>query len=218
VALQTVDLNHHVSYRLPISGQGFGSGNGTPAAARPEEKVNSVEAFDVMIWPRRLAIDPGATIIQEGSGMPEKIDDLIPSAKDIQKQTALREAEKAEQYARRLAAAEAEKRALIDRLSKPSGLTEDEKVKLAATVIQRAVRNGLTEVQVYRFPNTLCTDNGRAINQQEPGWEKTLTGIAQEIFKLWSDYLKPRGYRIRYQIVDFPGGVPGDIGIVIAWD
>jgi hypothetical protein len=171
-----------------------------------------------MIWPRRLAIDPGATIIQEGSGMPEKIDDLIPSAKDIQKQTALREAEKAEQYARRLAAAEAEKRALIDRLSKPSGLTEDEKVKLAATVIQRAVRNGLTEVQVYRFPNTLCTDNGRAINQQEPGWEKTLTGIAQEIFKLWSDYLKPRGYRIRYQIVDFPGGVPGDIGIVIAWD
>ena len=36
--------------------------------------------------------------------MPEKIDDLIPSAKDIQKQTALHEAEKAEQYARRLAA------------------------------------------------------------------------------------------------------------------
>ena len=149
--------------------------------------------------------------------MPEKIDDLIPSAKDIQKQTALREAEKAEQYARRLAAAEAEKRALIDRLSKPSGLTEDEKVKLASTVIQRAVRNGLTEVQVYRFPHTLCTDNGRAINQQEPGWDKTLTGIAQEIFQLWSDYLKPRGYRIRYQIVDFPGGVPGDISITIAW-
>ncbi len=79
------------------------------------------------------------------------------------------------------------------------------------------MRNGLTEVQVYRFPNTLCTDNGRAINQQEPGWEKTLTGIAQEIFKLCSDYLKPRGYRIRDQIVDFPGGMPGDIGIVIAW-
>ena len=97
------------------------------------------------------------------------------------------------------------KRALIERLSKPSGLTEDEKVKLASTVIQRAVRNGLTEVQVYRFPNSLCTDNGRAINQQEPGWEKTLTGIAQEIFQLWSDYLKPRGYRIRYQVVRFSG-------------
>ena len=150
--------------------------------------------------------------------MPEKIDDLLPTAKEAQKQIAIKEAEKADQYTRALAAAEAEKRALIEKLSKPSGLTEDEKVKLASSVIQRAVRNGLTEVQVYRFPNTLCTDKGRAINQQEPGWEKTLTGIAQEIFQLWSDYLKPRGYRIRYQIVDFPGGVPGDIGIVIALD
>ena len=96
-------------------------------------------------------------------------------------------------------------------------MTEDEKVELASTVIQRAVRNGLTEVQVYRFPNSLCTDNGRAINQHEPGWEKTLTGIAQEIFQLWSDYLKPRGYRIGYQVIDFPDGMPGDIGITIAW-
>ncbi len=149
--------------------------------------------------------------------MHEKIDDLLPTAKEIQRQAALQEAEKAEEYARLLAAAEAEKRKMIEKLSKPSGLTEDEKVKLASTVIQRAVRNGLTEVQVYRFPHTLCTDNGRAINQQEPGWEKTLTGIAHEIFQLWSDYLKPRGYRIRYHIIDFPGGVPGDIGIVIVW-
>ena len=149
--------------------------------------------------------------------MPQNLEDMIPQAKEIQKQAALKEAEKADQYARSLAAAEAEKRALIEKLSKPSGLSEDDKIRLASSVIQRAVRNGLTEVQVYRFPNSLCTDNGRAINQQEPGWEKTLTGIAQEIFQLWFDYLKPRGYRIRYQIVDFSGGMPGDIGIVIAW-
>ena len=147
-----------------------------------------------------------------------KIDDLIPSAKEIQKQAALKEAAKAEEHAKRQAAAEAEKQALIDRLHKPSGLTEDEKVQLASTVIQRAVRNGLTEVQVYRFPNSLCTDKGRAINQMEKGWEKTLTGIPKEIFQLWSDYLQPRGYRIRYQIIDFPGGMPGDIGVTISWD
>src|SRR5262245_37301076 len=150
--------------------------------------------------------------------MPAKIDDLIPSAKDIQKQAALKEAEKAEQQAKREAAAEAEKQKLIDKLSKPSGLSEDQKVKLAATVIQRAVRNGLTEVQVYRFPNTLCTDRGRAINQMEKGWEQTLTGIPKEIYQLWSDYLQPRGYRIRYQIIDFPGGMPGDIAITLSWD
>jgi hypothetical protein len=149
--------------------------------------------------------------------MPVNIDDLLPNAKEIQKRAAIQDAEKADQHAQRLAAAEAEKRALIERLSKPSGLSEEEKVKLASTVIQRAVRNGLAEVQVYRFPNSLCTDSGRAINQQEPGWDKTLRGIPLEIFQLWSDYLKPRGYRIKYQIVDFPGGMPGDISITLAW-
>src|SRR5215813_1486582 len=146
-----------------------------------------------------------------------KMDDLLPTANEILKQAALKEAEKAGEAARRAAAAEEEKRQLIERLSKPSGKSEEEKVKLAATVIQRAVRNGLTEVQVYRFPNTLCTDRGRAINQREKGWEKTLTGIPLEIYRLWSDYLQPRGYRILYQIIDFPGGMPGDISIVLSW-
>jgi len=150
--------------------------------------------------------------------MPANIDDLIPNATQIQKEAALKEAEKAEEYTRLAAAVEAEKRALIERLSRPSGKSEEEKVQLASTVIQRAVRNGLTEVLVYRFPNSLCTDKGRAINQLEAGWEKTLSGIPKEIYQLWSDYLQPRGYRIRYQIVDFPGGVPGDISITISWD
>jgi hypothetical protein len=145
------------------------------------------------------------------------IDDLIPNAIQIRKEAALKEAEAADQHARMAAAADAEKRALIERLSQPSGKSEAEKVQLAATIIQRAVRNGSTEVQVYRFPNSLCTDRGRAINQQEKGWEKTLTGIPGEIFQLWSDYLQPRGYRIGYQTIDYPDGLPGDIAITISW-
>ena len=149
--------------------------------------------------------------------MPDSIDDLIPNATQIRKEAALKEAERADEFARVTAAAEAEKRALIERLTRPSGKSEAEKIQLASTIIQRAVRNGLTEVQVYRFPNTLCTDKGRAISQQEKGWENTLTGIPKEIFQLWTDYLKPRGYRIGYQVIEYPGGVPGDIGVTIAW-
>jgi hypothetical protein len=149
--------------------------------------------------------------------MVENIDQLLPTAKEIQKQAALKEAEKAEEQARAVAAAEAEKRALTDQLSKPSGLSEDEKIKLASTIIQRAVRNGLHEVQVYRFPNVLCTDRGRAINQREAGWEKTLTGIPKEIYQLWQDHLRSRGYKIAYQVIDFPGGMPGDIGVTLSW-
>ena len=149
--------------------------------------------------------------------MLERIDDLLPTAREIQRQAALKEAEKAEQQARATAAADAEKKTLIETLGKPSGLSEREKVKLASSVIQRAVRNSLTEVLLYRFPNILCTDKGRAINQHEAGWERTLTGIPREIFQLWNDHLKSRGYRISYQTIDFTGGMPGDIGITISW-
>src|SRR3954470_11262855 len=149
--------------------------------------------------------------------MPDSIDDLIPNATRIRQEAALREAEKADEYFRVAAAAEAATRALIVRLAKPSGKSDGEKIELASTIIRPWVRNGLTEVLVYRFPNSLCTDRGRAINQQEAGWENTLTGIPKEIFQLWTDYLKPRGYRISYQIIDYPGGVPGDIAVTIAW-
>ena len=66
-------------------------------------------------------------------------------------------------------------------------------------------------MQVYRFPHTLCTDNGRAINQAEEGWEKTLTGVPKEIYELWKRQLRSRGYHIRYEIIDYPGGMPGDV-------
>jgi hypothetical protein len=79
------------------------------------------------------------------------------------------------------------------------------------------VANGLTEVLVYRFPNQLCTDRGRAINQQEAGWETTLTGLPKEMYEFWKRQLQPLGYKIRFQIVDFPGGMPGDVGITLRW-
>ena len=81
----------------------------------------------------------------------------------------------------------------------------------------KPVHNGLTEVRVGQFPNILCTDQGRAINQGEPGWENTLTGIPKEIYQLWRDYLQPRGYKLHYQIIEFPGGMPGDVGITLSW-
>ena len=142
---------------------------------------------------------------------------LVPSAKAMMQQIALAEAQKASDEMRRSAQEEAEKKALIERLSKPSGLSDEEVMKKAAAIIERAAKNGLTEVQVYRFPNTLCTDRGRAINQQEPGWETTLTGIPKEIYEFWHRQLRPLGYKMRVQIVDFSGGVPGDIGMSLKW-
>jgi hypothetical protein len=146
-----------------------------------------------------------------------KPDELLPSAKEVMAKIALAEAEEAEKQAKLHAEADAEKKALIDQLTKPSGVSDEEAIRRGMKIIERAMKNRLTEVQVYRFPNQLCTDKGRAINQQEPGWEKTLTGVPKEIYQLWNKYFRPRGYKLRVQIVDFPGGMPGDIAMTLSW-
>jgi hypothetical protein len=144
--------------------------------------------------------------------------ELLPSARQAMERLALAEAEKASEALREKARADAEKKALLDRLSKGSGISEEEALKRAAAIIQRAVRNGLTEVEVLRFPNALCTDRGRAINNDlEPGWENTLTGLPREMFQFWDKHLRPLGYRIRVEVVDFSSGVPGDIGLTLKW-
>ena len=97
----------------------------------------------------------------------------LPTAKDLQAKIAQVEGEKASAAMKAHAAAEAEKHAFLDRISKPSGLTDDQVLEKASHIINRAVENGLTSVQVFRFPNHLCTDNGRAIDQGEEGWQKT---------------------------------------------
>jgi hypothetical protein len=142
---------------------------------------------------------------------------VLPSAQQVMEKIALAEAEKASDYVRRQAEAEAEKKMLLEKITKPSGVSEEERMKRAAAIIERAAANGFTEVEVYRFPNVLCTDHGRAINQQEPGWETTLTGLPKELYEFWDRQLRPLGYKLRVQIVDFPGGMPGDVGITLKW-
>jgi hypothetical protein len=144
-------------------------------------------------------------------------DDLLPKADDLRRKIAEVEAQKASDFLRKQAVENAEKKDLLDRLSKPSGVADDERMKRAAAIINRAVANGLTEVLVGTFPNMVCTDRGRAINQQEAGWETTLTGLPKELFEFWEKHLQPRGYKIKYEIINFPNGMPGDIGVTLSW-
>ncbi len=145
------------------------------------------------------------------------LDELLPDAKDFLRKIALAESERATKEAQHHAEAEAEKKALIDQLSAPSGLSDEEAIKRGIKIIERAVSNGLTEVQFHRFPNQMCTDRGRAINQREDGWPNTLTGVPKEIYQLWDTYFRPRGYKLLVEIVDYPGGLPGDVGMTLKW-
>jgi len=45
----------------------------------------------------------------------------------------------------------------------------------------------------------------------------TLCGEAAEIHLRWERELKPRGFVLGARVLDFPEGVPGDIGLFLIW-
>ena len=91
----------------------------------------------------------------------------------------------------------------------------------SATMIRRLVKNavekGQLEALVYSFPSDLCTDGGRAINNADPDWPETLQGKAKEMYDAFKARVQPQGYRLKAMIINFPGGVPGDVGFFLNW-
>jgi hypothetical protein len=82
---------------------------------------------------------------------------------------------------------------------------------------KQAAERGETEFELLRFPSDLCSDSGRAINVGESDWPATLRGEAAEMYLRWEHQLKPHGFRLSAQVVDFPEGKPGDIALVLGW-
>lgn len=82
------------------------------------------------------------------------------TAKELQAKIAAAQAAEASEAMKHLHVEKAGKAALMERLGKPSGLTDREVMDKASAIIGRAVENGLLSVQVFRFPNHLYTDSG----------------------------------------------------------
>jgi hypothetical protein len=93
---------------------------------------------------------------------------------------------------------------------------EDE-IAMVRRLVANAVRDGKMEAMVYSFPSDLCTDSGRAINNNDPGWPDTLQGKAKEFFERYQQFGKPQGYKLKAMVINFPGGMPGDIGFFLNW-
>lgn len=84
-------------------------------------------------------------------------------------------------------------------------------------MVKSAAERGEREVMALRFPSEYCTDGGRAINNFEPSWPETLAGFGKRAYEFFVKELHPKGYKLRAQIMNFPGGVPGDVGIFLRW-
>ena len=80
-----------------------------------------------------------------------------------------------------------------------------------------AADNGEKEFLLLRFPSQLCSDGGRMINVPDPNWPASLRGEAAEIYDRWYRDLRPQGFHLTAQILDFPDGIPGDAGLTLVW-
>ncbi|WP_395667221.1 hypothetical protein [Methylocella sp.] len=105
-------------------------------------------------------------------------------------------------------------------LREPIDLTPEKLREIVAGLqskMRLAAERGETEIMVMRFPNSLCTDRGRAVNYAEEGWPDTLTGRPRQAYELWRDHLKPSHYRLKAMVIEWPHGMPGDIGFFLSW-
>ncbi len=101
-----------------------------------------------------------------------------------------------------------------------SFLTEhvsDDERAMIQKLVMNAVSNGKFEALVYSFPSDLCTDSGRAINNRLPHWPETLQGKAKELYDRYISAAKPQGFKLKATIINFPNGMPGDVGFFLNW-
>ena len=139
------------------------------------------------------------------------------SASELRRRMAEREAAKAAEEARRMKEEEEKKKAVYEEFYEAPARTADQLMEFLMQLVNRAAERGQSEVQIYRFPNRLCSDGGRRINNSQPDWEETLEGRPRLGYEFWRDHLKPLGFGLKAEILDYPGGMPGDVGFLLTW-
>lgn len=139
----------------------------------------------------------------------------VLSARDLKRIAEEKETAKLQEYlAKKRAAEEEEQKALNEFMERD---VRPDAVDRFNQMVRRAAEEGHSEILVTQFPSHFCTDRGRAINNFDPSWPETLTGFAKKVHEKFTVVLEPQGYKIRAQILNYPDGGLGDVGIYIGW-
>lgn len=147
-------------------------------------------------------------------------DESFMSATELRGYMDKLEAARAEEAVEAIDRARHAKDALAKTLAEPIELTPARLHEITQGLLVKlraAAERGETEIMVMRFPNSLCTDHGRAINNTEEGWPDSLTGRPRQAYELWRDHLRAAGYGLAAMIVEWPNGMPGDVGLFLTW-
>jgi len=110
-------------------------------------------------------------------------------------------------------------------------LTES-RVEAVFGQIRRAFERGDSELMLTSFPSSFCTDQGRAVTNagappitkrgkaedlDEPDWLATMPKGARQVYDYWKTNLRPGGFKFNARVINYPGGMPGDIGLFFSW-
>lgn len=83
--------------------------------------------------------------------------------------------------------------------------------------VRAAAAQGLHEIQVLKFEAAFCNDRGRRINNMEKDWPDSLEGFGKTAYQYYQKELEPLGYTLRAEIVSYPDGMLGDVGMFLRW-
>ena len=142
----------------------------------------------------------------------------IFSVADLKRRMAEREAAEAAKEAHRMQEQKEKQKAVMAEFHKPPERTADQLMQIVMGLVSHAAERGQSEVQVYRFPSDLCSDGGRRINNAEPDWPGSLEGRSKLGYEFWHDHLRPLGFGLKAEVLEYPGGMPGDIGFILSWE
>lgn len=147
---------------------------------------------------------------------PDENHDLLLSVKELRQRVEEEARARSKSAEAASSKAEQQRQELIKQLQSPEPIDEKSITSFLYRLKDAALK-GDDEVMVARFPVELTTDHGRSINQAEEGWPDTLIGRPRQAYEVWKEHLQPLGYHLKAQIVDWPGGMPGDIGLYVSW-
>jgi hypothetical protein len=94
---------------------------------------------------------------------------------------------------------------------------QPEAIERINKAVRIAAEQGSHQLQVVTFPCSFCSDGGRRINIADPEWPSTLEGFAERAYDFFVKELRPLGYKLHAEIISFPGGIPGDVALILKW-
>ena len=143
-------------------------------------------------------------------------DETFMSVADLKEYVMQRELAKANAEVSQMSRAEKARKEYLQKLMVPIEITP-ERIRSLLNRVKGAAERGERELLIGRFPLDMCPDHGRAINQAEPGWPDTLTGVPRQVYEVWKETLQPLGYGLKALIVEWPSGLPGEAGLFLTW-